>query len=159
MPTLEQIQALSVLTTLRIEVADVCEVTIEGKTGSLTAVLIVRGTATLGVDLSKAKLTVDAGHRHAVLELPNPTVQTVALDHERTRVAALRSSGLWTLVPGDWDADAAVTEQCYRRGEHVVGVAARSEHLVEQARRQTQSLMNEFFAATSSEADVQWRLR
>ena len=70
-PTIEQIQQLSSLVTLRVEVADVLESSITGYTGGVKAVLVVKGDLLLGVDLSQAKLEkVDLVARTAVLVLP-----------------------------------------------------------------------------------------
>jgi hypothetical protein len=55
-PTVERLQTLSSLVTQRIEVAEACETTLAGITGSIRAVLLARGDVLLPVDLTGANV-------------------------------------------------------------------------------------------------------
>ena len=90
-PTLEQIQTLASLTTLKINVADALVTQLAGRTGGIRAVLVVHGNVTLGVDLSKARFeSVDQRNRTAVL------VRRAAGANQKK--GALRASAI-TLLP------------------------------------------------------------
>ena len=90
-PTIEQIQLLAELVTLKVDLADVRMTELRGKVGGLKAILVVRGEAAVGVDLSEARFEpVDQRNRRAVLVLPQPRVLWVRLDHEQTKLA-----GVW----------------------------------------------------------------
>lgn len=149
-PTVEQIEALSSLTTLRVHVADAIVTEIAGKTGSIKAVLVVHGEVTLGVDLSKAKFeSVDLKTRTAILVLPAPQVQSVSLDQEKTKVVALCENGLWTVVPGRGEVDAVAANLAYRVAEKVVAQAADDPDLIERSRHQAEEIFTAFFKAVN----------
>ncbi len=117
-PTIERVRELSVLTTLRIDVADAFVTELRGRTGGTTAVLVVRGEVVIGVDLAAARFdSLDREGRSAVLLLPQPQVQFARLDHERTKLVGIWPGGLWTIVPGGRDADAAAVNAGYREAQ------------------------------------------
>src|SRR5947209_13443372 len=98
--TLERIQTLSVLTTLRVEVADARVTEIAGYTGSIKAVLVIRGEVDIGVDLSKAQFeSVDESAHSVTLLLPQPSVHSAHLDQQRTKLIGVWPTGLWSVVP------------------------------------------------------------
>jgi len=157
-PILERIHTLSSLTTLRVEVADAVVVELRGKTGGISAVLLVHGEATLGVDLSQAKFTaVNEMNRRAILILPQPRVQFVKLDHGRTKLIGLGTDGLWLIVPGGNDADAAIYDLAYRRGEAIVSAAAADPELARQAREQAERIIACTFEPIFWKIEVLWR--
>ena len=53
--TIRQIQGLSALVSMRIELSDVLQTQIRGYTGSVKAVLLVKGDVLISVDLSRAR--------------------------------------------------------------------------------------------------------
>jgi hypothetical protein len=156
-PTLEQIETLSKLTTLKASVADALVTQLRGKTGGITAVLVIHGDVTLGVDLSKASFgSVDARSRTATLVLPTPRIQSVSLDQEKTKVVALCENGLWIIAPRGEDADAAVANLAYREAQRILARAAKDPDLIERARRQTEEIVTVFFAAIYWVIQVRW---
>ena len=117
--------------------ADALVTELAGKTGGIKAALVVHGSVILGVDLSRARFeSVDQKNRGAVLVLPAPRVQSVTLDQEKTRVVALCESGLWIIVPGGSDPDAAVTNAAYREAQRIVARAADDPELIQRSRLQ-----------------------
>src|SRR4051812_24766541 len=86
-PTLDRIRELSSLVTTVAEVSDVLVTRVAGRTGSVEAVLLVRGDVEVSVDLGRARLeAVDRAERRAVLVLPPPAPSRPRLDHDRTRL-------------------------------------------------------------------------
>src|SRR4051812_11972339 len=89
-PTIQQVQSLSTLVTIRVEVADVQETHLEGRTGGIRAAVLVKGDFLLGTDLGRAVFKVmDRSERRAVLVLPQPRVTSPRLDLDRTRIFSL----------------------------------------------------------------------
>jgi hypothetical protein len=155
--TVERVQALSVLTTLKVDVADAVVTELRGHAGGTKAALIVRGDYAIGVDLSAARLTdVDQQARTAVLTLPPPRVQYVRLDHERTRLLGVWSSGLWTITPGGGDADVAALNAAYRDAQRLVAAAAGEQDVLGRAKRQAEQVLGTFFTALGWTVEVRW---
>jgi hypothetical protein len=156
-PSIEQIETLASLTTLRVHVADAIVTDIEGKTGEIRAVMVVHGNVTLGVNLSQASFeSVDPKNRNAVLVLPEPKVQSVSLDPARTKVVAVWESGLWIVVPDIGDADSATANLAYQQAEKIVSHAADDPELVQRSRRQAQDVLVTFFGAIEWSVQVRW---
>ena len=155
--TIERLAALAELTTLRVDVADAIETEVKGYTGTIKAVLIVKGDVTVGVDLSQAKfLSIDEQARRAVLVLPPPRVQSVRLDHEHSKLVGVFSSGLWTITPGGGVAEAFVVNRAFRDGQRDVAKAADDPGLFERARKNTEQVLGCFFAAMAWRVEIRW---
>ncbi|MGA2442077.1 MAG: DUF4230 domain-containing protein [Tepidisphaeraceae bacterium] len=156
-PILDRIHTLSSLTTLRVEVADAITMELRGKTGGISAVLVVHGEATLAVDLSQAKFqALDESDRRAILVLPPPRVQSVKLDHQKTKLIGLSTNGLWLIVPGGDEADATLSDLTYRRGEELVATAAADPELAELAREQAERVIQSFVQPLHWTIEIQW---
>ena len=156
-PTLEQIQTLADLTTLKVNVADAIVTELAGKTGGIKVVLVVHGSVTLGVDLSKARFeSVDQQKRRAILILPAPKIESVSFDQKRTKIVAFWESGLWILIPGERDADAVVTDLSYREAEQIVVNAASDPDLTARSRIQTEVLLARFLSTIDWAVQILW---
>ena len=156
--TLQRIQVLSALTTLKVDVADAQLTELRGHTGSIKAVLLVRGEVAVGVDLSMAHFQETDERAHiALLLLPQPQVQTVRLDHERTKLIGLWPSGLWTIVPGGEDANTAALNFAYRDAQRAIEATARDPQLAGRARIQTEAVLSAFVAAIGWKLQIRWR--
>ena len=156
-PTIERIRALSELVTTRVEVADVQETMLQGRVGSLKAVLLVKGDVLLGVDLSAAKFeSIDEIRHTAVLVLPSPTVKSPRLDHERTKLFALSEAGLWRVTPGDAKADAELINRAHRDAQRYITAVAADPSLIDRSRRQAENVLTTFFKAVGWTVNVRW---
>jgi hypothetical protein len=153
----EKIQALSVLTTLKMDVAEAQLTELQGYTGTITAVLVIRGDVTVGVDLSKARFEqVNERDRTAVLVLPQPQVQSVRLDQERTRLVGVWPSGLWTIVPGGEEADTGAVNLAYRDGQRAITAAAQDPQVLVHSRQQAEGVLRLFLGALGWDVRVRW---
>ena len=156
-PTIEQIQALAQLVTERVNVSDVIETQLAGRTGSIKAVVIVKGTVLISSDLSKARFeSVDATARRVVLVLPQPMVLEAKVDHEQTHVAGVFESGLWRVTPSDDLTSAAVVDLAYRDAQRFVGDAAKDESLLAKARQHAEQVLGDLVRAGRWELVVKW---
>ena len=157
-PSIQQVQQLASLMTLRVEVADVQETHIAGYTGGVKAILVVKGDLLLGVDLARAKLqSVDMAARTAVLVLPSPSVSSARVDHERTRIFVVSETGLWQLVPGD-AAQTAAFNRAYREAQKSVAKVGQDQSLHENCRRHSESVLAGFYSALGWTVTVQWEV-
>lgn len=155
--TLEKLQTLSELVTVRAEVADVQETRLAGYTGSLKAALLIRGELLVGVDLSQAQLErQDDVRRTAVLRLPRPQVISARLDMERTRVFGITARGLWWFAPGGADTDAAVVNHAYGAAQEAMNTALLTPELAGRARAQAETVLGEFSKSLGWKLEVQW---
>ncbi len=156
-PTIQQVQSLSTLVTIRVDVADVQETHLNGRTGGVRAAVLVKGDFLLGTDLGRAVFKVmDRSERRAVLVLPQPRVTSPRLDLDRTRIFSLAESGLWLITPMDERTAAAVIQRAYRDAQKLVAHAAADPMLVDRARRQAEAVLATFFSATGWSVTVQW---
>lgn len=154
-PTVEQVQALAQLMTLRVPVADMQVVRLQGYTGGASLILVSRGQVLIGTDLDQAHFEeVDQSARHAVLVLPEPSVQYAALDHERTTIYRIDRSGLWQFMPGDAGETALVNRAMRQAQVQLAAVLEDHPEYREQARQQAQQVIGRFFEAVGWEVEV-----
>jgi hypothetical protein len=88
--------------------------------------------------------------------LPPPRVQTVALDQERTTLVALWQTGLWALVPGGEEAQAAAVNRAYRDAQRRLFELAASPELSAAARRQAEKVLGVFVRQLGWDVRVRW---
>jgi hypothetical protein len=156
-PTIEQVRALSALTVLELDVADVQVTDLRGYTGGARAALVVKGDVTLASDLAQARFaSVDHTARAAVLVLPPPRAGNARVDHARTRLIGVWRDGLWQMAPGGDAARAALVNQAYAEAQRVVAEAGQSPELDRRARAQAESVLKAFFGAMGWTLTVRW---
>jgi hypothetical protein len=157
-PTIEQVQALSCLVTTRVDVADVVETHLEGYTGGMKAVLLIKGDFLLGVDLSQAKFeSVNNGARTAELVLPQPRVTSPRLDHDKSKVFAVSQSGLWQIAPGGGQISGEVVDQGYRDAQRFVAGACDDPSFIARSRQQAEQVLGAFFRTMGWQVAVRWK--
>jgi hypothetical protein len=94
-PTIQEIQSMAQLVTERVNISDVIETRLAGKTGSIRALVVVKGNVLVSTDLSQAYFdAINETTRSVVLVLPEPRVCQAMVDHEQTRVFAVSETGL-----------------------------------------------------------------
>ena len=154
--TIEQLSDLSELLIIRIDVSDVLVSTVQGRTGGVQAVLLVKGDVTLGVDLSAARFErVDKANRVALLVLPKPGPSRPRLDHDRTRTVLLRKQGLWVLSPAGRPYAAAV-DRAMTQAQGLVNTAGSTAEADRRARSHAESVLNTFFRALDWNVHITW---
>ncbi|MGD0463887.1 MAG: DUF4230 domain-containing protein [Tepidisphaeraceae bacterium] len=147
---------LSQLLTLRIDVADVLVSRIDGVTGGVQVAMLVKGDAALGIDLSLARFDqVDHAHCTALLILPPPQASCARVDHNRSRLFALKSDGLWAITPGTRDY-LAVVDKAMVEAQDLVASAAGNNDADERARRHAEILLGAFFHSIGWQVRISW---
>jgi hypothetical protein len=155
-PTLLELQHLAELVTARVTIADVHETRLAGYLGDIKAVLIVRGEALVGPDLSQARIIgSDDAQRRIVVELPCPHVISCQLDHSGTRIVCLTHDGLWVIMPGD-AGRTVVLNRAYAEAERALARAAATPQTIEQAKTQAEAVLSTLFRAAGRESRVRW---
>ena len=154
--TIEQVQALAELVTLKIPVSAVQETEIRGYVGGRKVTLVVKGEILIGVDLSQAKF--EAMNRQAgtaTLVLPQPRSISAKLDHAGTHIADDQSEGLWVIVPGDAGRTAMVNRS-YAEAQSYLSAAADDKGLIEKSRQHAEEVLASFFASVGWTVTVKW---
>ena len=155
-PTIQQIQQLSELVTAKVTIADARETTLSGYLGDVKALLVVRGDALLGPDLSQARIvSCDNSTKVMVIELPRPRLISSRLDHSATRVVSLLNDGLWVIVPGD-AGRTAVLNRAYAEAEKAVAEAAVTPETVNEAAEHARHALSAFFGSGGLNVQVRW---
>jgi len=155
-PSIERMSELSQLLTLRIDVADVLVSRIDGMTGGVQLAMLVKGDVDLGIDLSQARFDkIDYTHCMAVLILPPPEASCARVDHDRSRLFALTSDGLWAITPGTRDY-LAVVDKAMAEAQDLVASAASNNDADEHARQHAEILLGAFFRSIGWDVQIRW---
>ena len=158
-PTITQIRELEDLVTAKVTIADVRESNVSGYLGAVKALLVIRGDALLGPDLSQAKIvSCDRIGRVVVIELPRPHVISYRLDHTATHLVSLTHDGLWVIVPGD-AGRTAVLNHAYYEAEQAVATAAGTPATINDAAQNAGHALASFFSSGGWTIRIQWTSR
>jgi hypothetical protein len=93
--TLEEIREVADLVTLTVPLHQIIEATLDGFTGGLTGLLVVRGEGLISTDLLGAEIEINERARTVTVALPPPRVLTCRLDHRETAIVHLARYGAW----------------------------------------------------------------
>lgn len=157
-PTLESVRALSSLVTTKTTLADAIVSQINGFTGSMSAVLVIRGDALIGIDMEQARISdKDDNTRSLVLILPQPTVIQARVDHERTRVFALDRHGFWRLMRLD-DVTRQLVDQGMREAQQTIEKAASEPATMATAREHAQQVLAAFANSAGWQLEIRWEV-
>ena len=157
-PTLESVRALSSLVTTKMTLADAIISQISGFTGSMSAVLVIRGDALIGIDMQQARISdKDDNTRSLVLILPQPAVIQARVDHQRTRVFALDRHGFWMLMRLD-DVTKQLVDQGMREAQQTIEKAASEPANMATAREHAQQVLAAFANSAGWQLEIRWEV-
>jgi hypothetical protein len=154
--TIDRITELAELLVIQLDVTDVVITSLQGRTGGVQIVLLVKGDVVLGIDMAAARLQdVDNAKRTAVLHLPRPTASRPRLDHTRTRIVLLRKEGLWQLsiAPHSY---AAVADRAMGEAQTLVNAAGSSADAERRARAHAEQVLRTFFRSIEWSVQICW---
>ncbi len=153
-PSVEQLQSLAELVSLRVQVIDILTVEQEGWLQGYKGAWLIRGDALWTTDLAQACLQeiATAGGPTVRIELPTPTVSWARLDHSKTRTYDLRSKSWIPLVR----VPEHVQDEALERAQDLVARTAARPEYRRQAQRQTESVVQRFFADAGFAAEIVW---
>ena len=148
-PTIERLEQLKHLVTMRVYIADVLTGEGDGHRGAW----LIRGDALLGVDLGRAKiLDKNEESKQATLSLPPPEVLQCRVDHERTRTWEVRRT---TWVPWSGDQD-KLRDNVMLEAQKLVDHAANSSENLSQARANAEAVLRGFYQEVGWHVHVTW---
>ena len=148
-PTIERLEKLSHLVTMRAFIADVLIGEGEGCRGAW----LIKGDAIIGINLSRARIIKkDEEARRAVIQLPLPELIQARVDHERTRTWEVRKT---TWIPWGGDQD-KLRDYVMGEAQKLVAQAAASHDNISQAKTGAETLIRNFFAEVGWEVTVTW---
>jgi hypothetical protein len=148
-PTIERLESLARLVTLRIGVADV----LVGTGPNCRGAWLIRGDALLAVDLSKTAITEkDETIRRATIRLPLPEVLHARVDHSRTKTWEVKNTS-W--IPWASEQD-RLRDDVMREAQQLVEHAASSSENLQQAKTTTETVIRNFFSELGWNVSVAW---
>lgn len=148
-PSIERLQRLSQLVTLKVTISDVLIGESEGCRGSW----LIRGDALLGIDLAQANIIDrDDAARRATLLLPAPIVLHPRVDHRRTKTWQVRRMA-W--LPWNADED-RLRDAVMQQAQELVTHAAGSAENFSQAQAAAESAITTFFSEVGWQVKVTW---
>jgi len=148
-PTVERLEQLSHLVTMRVYIADVLTAEGDGHRGAW----LIRGDALLGVNLGRAKIQEkDEAAKRATLCLPQPEVLQCRVDHERTRTWEVRRTS-WVPWSGDQDK---LRDQVMLEAQKLVANAAGSNENLSQAKAAAEAVLRGFYLEVGWQVSVIW---
>jgi len=155
-PKIERIRELAELTVLEVDNSTIVSTEIRGYIGGTSAVVLVHGTLTYGVNMDEATyLQVDEERRHIVLALPQPDVNRVAIDPRASQILSCMRTGLWKAAVGPVRETEALTT-AFAIGHDRLKNSAASEDLMRRARRHAEAVLSRFLQEMGWTLEVRW---
>lgn len=151
--TINQVQALSLLTVQSVQVVS----ELEAEAAFRKGVWIVRGSADYAVDFSQARLTKrDEKSKELTVELPVPKLRNPRLDEERTKLVTYENTGLgwWTI--GMAGSREQFEKSSRARMQAAVVAAARERPYIDLAKASAEKLVASIFDLAGWKVKVQW---
>jgi hypothetical protein len=133
-PPISQIQTMSDLATLRVQLADF----LVGENEHWEARWMLHGEAVLGVDLSQARYgSLDEQNRKVTLSLPTPHVISSKVDHHRSAEISVRQK-TWIPSPGL----KSLRDDVWRNADEKIARIAKQDGYHDATRRQAEHVLN-----------------
>ncbi len=153
-PTMVQLERLQYLVSTRVHVADV----LVGESRWLEGSWIIQGDALLAVDMSKSEIkNKDEKARTAFIVLPQPTVMSARVNHEKTQEWDIKSRSwvpLASMLLGDRPA---MEKRAMLEAQRLIERAAGSEDNLATARKGVEGILTELYQSVGWQVSVRWR--
>jgi hypothetical protein len=150
-PTVERLQRLAHLVTMRVYVADVLTAEGEGYRGAW----LIKGDALIGVDLSRARITTkDLKTRQATVQLLPPAVLLSRVDHDRTKTWEVQRT---TWVPWRGDQD-RLRDEVMLHAQRLIAHASASEENLQRACVFTETVIQSLYEEFGWKVTVAWEV-
>ncbi|HUE74997.1 MAG TPA: DUF4230 domain-containing protein [Pirellulaceae bacterium] len=149
-PTVQQLEGMGELATVRVNIIDVLTAEGDGYKGSW----LIKGDALLACDMSAARVLNHSDElQTATIELPLPAAMSPRVDHEKTKT--------WSVEKTTWIPWRAGNQDAFRDGamihaQRLVEEAAGSEENIGLAKTHTELLMRKTFELVGWHVDVRW---
>lgn len=141
-PTIEKLQKISELGTLKVSISDVLTAKSDHYTGSW----LIKGYAKIGVDVRNATLiSKDSDKKILAVKLPKPKVITASIDHERTCTWDYKKVTWWpgwTLPDNEVDV---MRDDAYKQAQKLIEKAASNDEHIQQAKELSEIVINNMY--------------
>ena len=152
-PTIEKIQNISELATLRISISDV----LKSKGTYYSGSFLIKGYAIIGVDVQKAVLqSTDQESKKIVIKLPRPRVISASVDHERSITWDYKNESSWpewTLPKSDIDA---MRDNAFKEGQKLIEQAANKDEHIQMAKGISEAVINNMYKMVDWNVQIIW---
>jgi hypothetical protein len=149
-----QLERLHYLVSTRVHVADV----LVGESRWLAGSWIIQGDGLIGVDMSRAEIKgKDDKLRTAVIFLPQPTVLTARVNHNKSQqwdIKSRRWIPMASMILGDRQA---MEKQAMLEAQQLIERAASTEEYKETARGGIQGMLAELYGGVGWKVSIQWK--
>jgi hypothetical protein len=88
--------------------------------------------------------------------LPHPTIQSVNLDLNRTKLICMNTTGLWTIVPGGDQANMTTADLGYGAATRVLTETAVNPALIQRSRDQTELIVHSLAQPIHWRIEIRW---
>jgi len=153
-PTMVQLERLQYLVSTRVHVADV----LVGESRWLEGSWIIQGDALLAVDMSKSEIkNKDEKARTAFIVLPQPTVMSARVNHEKTQEWDIKSRSwvpLASMLLGDRPA---MEKRAMLEAQQLIERAAGSDDNMATARKGVEGILTELYQSVGWQVSVRWK--
>lgn len=147
-PAISQIQMLSDLATLRVQLTD----SMKGENNRWDVQWLLHGEAVLGVDLSKAAYaSIDESSRIAFILLPEPHLISSKVDHDRS-MELIAKRKTWVPLPGL----KSLRDDAWKHGDPIIANLALDDNYVLAAKLQTEKVIKDLFSGTGWQMKCEW---
>lgn len=171
-PPVVSVQEMGMLTTLRVNYANVIEFSErvtqdipwtqwELRFGGTRVLLIARGECLLGTDLQSAKYEqIQPIEKTATLSLPNPKVLSARLNHDAKNGGSyfytVTNSGVAALLPGTEGQTKAMNQALHKGQREIEATCANPEHIAA-AKKSAEAVLQPTVSATGWKIKTVWR--
>jgi Protein of unknown function (DUF4230) len=153
-PTMIQLERLQYLVSTRVHVADV----LVGESRWLQGSWIIQGDGLIGVDMSRAEIKGnDDKLRTAVIVLPQPTVISARVNHEKSQQWDIKSRSWIPMASAILGDRQAMEKQAMLEAQQLIERAASADEYKEAARRGIQGMLAELYGGVGWNVSIQWK--
>ena len=153
-PTIEHLEQMDELVTTKVYVSDV----MVAENADFRGMWLIKGDALLGVEMGKAEIkSKNQDDRTAVIALPQPTIISPRVDHERTKTWSFEGKS-W--LPFTWKstsrAESQFRDRAMSNAQGLIENTAAATEAADQARKTAELVVKNLYAMADWEVTVEW---
>lgn len=154
-PTVEKLQPLAELVSLRVQIVDILTVEQPGWLHGYQGAWLIQGDALWTTDLQQAQIEVVSsvpGSAAVRIVLPSPRVSWARLDQSKTQTYDLRSTSWIPLL----QVPPQVQDEALERAQTLIAEIANQEAYRQQAQHQAEAILTRFYAGYGVVTEIVW---
>lgn len=152
-PTIEKLEKIGHLVSLRVSIADVMVAEADRYKGSW----VIKGDALIGVDMRQAKVAItDESKKQANISLPLPHVISARVDHNRTLTWSVESNSWINYIPGTSGSPDRLRDKAMKAAQEIIEKTARLPAYISEAQKRTEVLVKGFYEEFGWQIEIVW---